>query len=162
MRWRCSSYRLRAQDGAALVLSLIILFSLTLTATAVVVRSSSNTNSARYGDADANALSLGEAGLAEALSVIGNPANDPEDATLLPASPTPATTHTYSTGTATYSGVYDAPTRTWSLSASGSVDNRAGTGTITREVAQQVYVEIPTTANNPPGTTSSPTTRRAA
>lgn len=128
VRWRA---QLASQDGMALIVALGTMLVLGVSGTALLYYSSANTRSASYSKASGTSFQLAEAGLHEALAVLSNqPTNDPTDADLLPPPASPRTS-TYSTGTVTWSGVYDCaivqPCQAkWTIKSTGHVANPAG------------------------------------
>jgi hypothetical protein len=132
--------RLAAERGAALVLGLGITIALTITGTTVAEYSTSDLHQANRSAADQSAFALAEAGLANALSVLGNPSNDPYDPTLLPTRTT-----TYTTGTATWSGTLDRATATWTLTATAETPTAPPQAPARRTVSERVRVlPVPT------------------
>ena len=95
--------------------------ALMMTITTVVEYTSSNSRWSSYSRANVSAYSLAEAGMNDARSVLWKALN-PRD-----PSSVPQTIVNLDGGKATFSGVYDDPTSTWTLTSIGSVTNPNGT-----------------------------------
>lgn len=127
--------RLENESGIALVMAVGILAFLMITGSAVVFYASSNTRSAEYSADDARSLNLAEAGENYARAVLWNAA-DPTSPTSFSGGPL-----TLEGGTVNYSGSYDATTKLWTLTGTGTHTNpTGGTAPITRSVTSQVLV----------------------
>jgi hypothetical protein len=101
----------------ALLVALGALLVLGISGTTVMYYASTNTRSSTYSKASGTSFQLAEAGLHESLSILSNqPSNDPTNPTLLAER-----TSTYSTGTVTYSGVYDSNASKWTITSTGRV-----------------------------------------
>jgi Tfp pilus assembly protein PilX len=127
--------RLRDESGIALVMAVGILTVLMVTGATVVFYAGSNARSAEYSADDARALNLAEAGENYARAVLWNAA-DPTSPTTFSGGPL-----TLEGGTVTYSGSYDAATKLWTLTGTGTHANPTGATTpISRTVTSQVLV----------------------
>ncbi|HEV8685715.1 MAG TPA: hypothetical protein VGQ84_00415 [Gaiellaceae bacterium] len=113
--------RLQAEDGVALMISIGALSALALVSASSVAFSTENSGNASRSKADQAAFALAEAGINNAMAVLSNPANDPTNASLLQP-----TYQDYEGGKATWSGVYDAATSTWTITATGEMRNPTG------------------------------------
>jgi Tfp pilus assembly protein PilX len=128
--------RLRVERGQALPLALGVSVALMMTITTVVEYTSSNSRWSSYSRANVSAYSLAEAGMNDARSVLWKALN-PRD-----PSSVPQTIVNLDGGKATFSGVYDDPTSTWTLTSIGSVTNPNGTVNrpVTRTIKNKVRV----------------------
>ena len=128
------------EQGIALVLTLGILFTTSIMLVSVVQFSSASGRGANRSKADQTAYSLAEAGINNAMAVLGNPDNNALNSTLLPAR-----TSTYGAGTVTWSGTFNAYTARWTLTSVASVTNPTGptAAPVTRRIVAQIDV-IPT------------------
>jgi Tfp pilus assembly protein PilX len=126
----------RTERGQALPLALGVSVALMMTVTTVVEYTSSNSRWSSYSRANVSAYSLAEAGMNDARSVLWKALN-PRDGTSVPQ-----TTVALDGGSATFSGVYDDPTSTWTLTSIGSVTNPNGTANraVTRTIKSKVRV----------------------
>jgi hypothetical protein len=128
---------LRRQDGITLVMAVGILGMLTLTGTTLVYYANTNARNAQYSDKNASAYDLAEAGINEMMAVLSKPENN----ALMPAL-LPATTHTYSSGTVSWSGTLDQLTQTWSLTSTGRIKNPSGNA---NDVQRTLTAKVPVT-----------------
>lgn len=133
--------RLAPEDGATLIAAVGVSAGMMLAGTSVINLSTLNQHASARSSADTAVSGVAEAGLASALAVVSNPANNPADGTLLP----PRTT-AYSTGDAEWSGAYDRSTATWTLTSTGSTANPAAvSATRARTMSTRVRVTpVPT------------------
>jgi hypothetical protein len=115
--------RLQPEDGVALMLSIGALSALALVGASSVAFSTENAGNASRSKADQAAFALAEAGINNAMAIISNPANDPTNPNLLQPM-----YQDYEGGRATWSGVYDSATSTWTLTATGEMRNPTGAG----------------------------------
>src|SRR6266567_2843515 len=113
--------RLAGDEGIALVLCLGVMLVLGISTSGALVYTTQNQGSAARSKVDAAVLSVAEAGINNAMSVLSNPANDATDPSLLPSR-----TDTYEGGTVTWWGTVDAPTSTWTITATGEMRNPTG------------------------------------
>jgi Tfp pilus assembly protein PilX len=113
--------RFAGEDGIAIVLALGTMVVLGLTTSGALMYSAQNQGSAARSKAAAAVLSVAEAGINNAMAVLSNPTNDPTNAALLPTR-----TDVYDAGSVTWWGTYDAPTSTWTLTATGEIRNPTG------------------------------------
>lgn len=113
--------RLAAEHGIALVLALGVTLVVGISTSSALVYATQNQGTAARSKAEAAALSVAEAGINNAMSVLSNPANNPTNPLLLPPR-----TDVYSSGQVTWGGVYDAPTSTWTLVSVGQTRNPTG------------------------------------
>lgn len=132
--------RLADEQGIALVLTLGILLVSGLLVVAVVDSTSGAGRGANRTKAEQTAYALAEAGVNNAMSVLGNPDNNALDHTLLPSRVT-----SYTGGTATWSGVLNQSTARWTVTSVGSAANPTGptAAPVTRRIVAQIDV-IPT------------------
>jgi Tfp pilus assembly protein PilX len=130
---------LQRQDGIALVVAVGVLGVLAIAGTTVVLFSTANARSANVSKVGATAYSLAEAGLAEALAVLFNPANNAFNPYLLPAR-----TSTYEGGTVTFSGVLNENSNppVWTVTSMASAKNPTGaSGEVRRTLTAKVKVD---------------------
>jgi hypothetical protein len=114
-------HRLAEENGIALVIALGVMLVLGISTTGGLVYATQNQGSAARSKADTAALSIAEAGINNAMAVLSNPTNDPTNASLLPPR-----TDLYDGGSVTWTGTYDAPTATWTLTAISELRNPSG------------------------------------
>ncbi len=154
------SARLRAQAGFALPLALAMLAVLTIVGSSVMEYTSHNGSLTSRSKADQIAFALAEAGINDAMAVLQNPANRPDNAALLCSqnAPLPCTlayalVAQYQGGIAKWWGVYDASTTTWTVSSYGYARNPTGgvVGDVIRRITTQVKVRpfVSQPINNP-------------
>jgi hypothetical protein len=140
---------LRRQDGITLIMAVGILGMLTLTGTTLIYYSNTNARSAEYSTRNASAYDLAEGGINEMMAVLSNPENNALNQYLLPQ-----TTHTYSTGSVTWSGTLTQSVTgasTWAVSSTGKIRSPNGASQVTRTLTAKVPV-VPTYTqplNNP-------------
>ena len=113
--------RLAGEDGIALVLTFGVMLVLGISTTGALAYATQNQGSAARSKVDSAVLSVAEAGINNAMSVLSNPANDATNPNLLPSR-----TDTYDSGSVTWWGTYDAPTSTWTITATGEMRNPTG------------------------------------
>jgi Tfp pilus assembly protein PilX len=113
--------RLAGDNGFALVLSLGVMLVLGISTSGALVYTTQNQGAASRSKVDQAALSVAEAGINNAMSVLSNPANDATNPSLLPSR-----TDVYDGGTVTWWGTYDVPTSTWTITATGEMRNPTG------------------------------------
>jgi hypothetical protein len=135
--------RLSAQAGFALVLSIGSLSILTMGGMSVVVFTTSNAGTASHSRSDEFAFSLSEAGLNNALAVLGNPANNALDPDTLPSTEATASSMQYEGGTAKWWGVLDLTTAVWTVHALGLYDNP--TGKSAAKIRRTLTAKVPVT-----------------
>lgn len=136
--------RLRDESGVALVLALMTMTVMTIVTSSVIyytVASQHESSNAKASDAT---YRLAEAGINNALAVLGLPANSALDPSILPASepssPSPYVA-TNSTGTSKWWGVLNALTSTWTVYGKGIVASPvANTASVSRQLSAQVRV----------------------
>lgn len=143
-------HRLASEEGITLALSLGVMIVLAISMSGAVLFSTQNQGAAARSKVDAAVLPIAEAGINNAMAVLSNPANDPTDASLLPTR-----TDVYDAGSVTWWGTYDAPTATWTLTATGEMANPTGaTATpVRRRVSAQATV---VTGSSPVGGLQTP------
>jgi Tfp pilus assembly protein PilX len=127
-------HRLRDERGFALVAALGFSVVLGIAGTTAMVYTTSNEGSAQASKADRRALSLAEAGLANAHATLYN-ASNPADANSVPLR-----SDVLEGGTATWSGVYDAAAKMWTLTGVGSIANPLRASAVTRTVRGRVKI----------------------
>ncbi len=126
-------------------MALGILAVLSLSTVTVIEFSTHNSGNASRSSADQTAYALAEAGIANAFSVL-NQAVDPKTSTLLDSNTSLAGiqpfTVTIEGGTVEYSGTYNSPTYTWTISAKGIVRNPTGVSAsaVTRKLTRAATV----------------------
>jgi len=124
----------------ALVMSLGILVVLGMLGVVIMTYTTSGQRSASRSSADVSAYSLAEAGINNAMSVLGNQKNA-MDPTLLPSTLTTANTSHYDSGYVKWWGTYDSASTMWSVSAIGYMRNPTGASApITRRITTSVKV----------------------
>jgi len=140
---------LRREDGITLVMAVGILGMLTLTGTTLVYYSGANARSAEYSGRNASAYDLAEAGINEMMAVLSKAENNALNQYLLPQ-----TTHTFESGSVTWSGTLTqavSGASTWSITSTGKVRSPNGASQVTRTLTAKVPV-VPTYTqplNNP-------------
>ena len=130
--------RLRSEDGVAMTVAVGALAALALFGASSIAFSTTNYGAASRSKADLSAFALAEAGVNNAVAVLANPSNDPTNGALLPG-----TSETHEGGTATWSGVYDAGTQTWTITAVGELRNPTGPGAA--PVKRKIVAKVPVT-----------------
>ncbi len=129
--------KLRDESGVTLVMAVCIMSVLSLTGASLILYANANARNAEYSADDTRALNIAEAGVNYARSVLWN-ATDPTQANAVPTS-----SITLESGTATYSGAYDATTKIWTLTGTGTYTNPSGgSATVTRSVSSDVEVVL--------------------
>jgi hypothetical protein len=156
-------FRLREENGIALVVALGVLIVLTLSSTTAIYYSGTNSRSATVSDKRNRAYFLAEAGLNNAMSILSKPSNNAmdkyvfcADAASLPPLPC-VHTDTYDNGTVTWSGVLAVDpivnSAYWTITSIGDVVNPTSPAAphLTRRIVATVVVK-PTDSqelNNP-------------
>ena len=131
--------RLRDESGIALVMAVGIMTVLMAMGATVVYYAGSNARSAEYSTDDAKGVNLAEAGMNYARAILWADA-DPTSPTTFSGGPL-----TLEGGTVTYSGAYDAVTKIWTLTGTGTFTNpTGGTAPISRSASSQVLVTATT------------------
>ncbi len=125
----------RREDGIAMIAGLVVLVIIGILGGSAVYFTSTNEKTAERSASTSVTRSLAESGIAEALAVIAKPTNDRTNPGLVPAA---TTNHTE--GDVTWSGVYDAGTATWTLTAEGVVANPAAEDALRHTVSARVWV----------------------
>ena len=126
-----------------------ILGVLSVSGTTLIFSANANGRTAEYSKKDATAYSLAEAGINEMMAILSNPNNNALNQYMLPT-----TTHTYSTGTVTWSGTLTQNVNgssVWSVTSTGRTKSPSTTGYLQRRLTAKVPV-IPTYTqplNNP-------------
>jgi Tfp pilus assembly protein PilX len=145
---RLSVPGLRNERGIALPMALGFVVVLSIALVSVVAFTSSAQRSSKYSKSDQVALSVAEAGLGQAHSVLVNSFFHTHPGAL-PASCAASPTVTAEGGTACYWGTLSA--NVWTVHARATVPNPSGGSPLTHEVSQQMAIAPPvgTTANNP-------------
>jgi hypothetical protein len=131
----------RNERGIALVMSLGTLIVLTVVGTSAIYYTSTNTRSATNSQGSTKAYSMSEAGIANAMAILKNPANNPINPNLLPP-----TTIPYEGGTVTWSGTYDASNGLWTINAAGEVVSNAS-GPTAKAPARELSAQVRITPN---------------
>lgn len=139
--------RLRDERGFALVLALAVTIVLGLSVTSLIAYTSSNSRTSRFTHSRESAYALAEAGLNNALSVL-NASSTPMYTSLLPA-----TTTSYDTGSATWSGTLDDTTPDtscpgasghvgcWKITSTGIVHNPSGAADLRKTLSVSVALD---------------------
>lgn len=129
---------LQREDGIALVMALGMLMVLAIAGTTVVHYSTANARSANVSQAQVTAHSLAEAGVAEALAVLFNPANNGFNQYLLPSR-----TSTYENGSTTWSGVLNDNSNppAWTVTSTGVTKNPTSASDVRRTLTVKVKVD---------------------
>ncbi len=137
------------EEGISLVMAIGILGVLSIAGAGVIFFAGANSRSANYTNADNEAFSVAEAGVAEGLSVISS-ASNPTDSSLL-SSPS---TVSLEGGDVTYSGSKSTDADghvVWTIDATSTVDNPTGPGAsdIQRTLSQKVRIRALVPGANP-------------
>nr|MDP9491890.1 hypothetical protein [Actinomycetota bacterium] len=130
-----------SERGYALIAALGTLFVITITSVSLVSYSTSNSRTAVRSKTDNLSFSLSEAGLANALSILNLPANDPLDPELLPNSEATASSASYEGGTAKWWGVLDRAEAVWTVYGLGLKGNP--TGPAAAQVRRRLTAKVP-------------------
>src|SRR5918912_1464826 len=128
---------LRQQDGISLIM---VLGVLSISGTSLIYYADTNHRAAVYSRGNGSAYDLAEAGINEMMAILTNPKNNALNQYLLPS-----TTHTYSTGTVTWSGTLTQSTTgasTWALTSIGRVRNTSSTDT-TKMISRTLTAKVP-------------------
>ena len=128
------SHSLRDERGIALVMALGILLALSITTVALVQYTGSHERDVRFLNARQKSVSIAEAGLNEAFSVLSN-ASDPRN----PASLPPGSAN-YEGGSATWSGVINGDT--WTVTATSTVKNPSGAADLHNNLTSQIRIGV--------------------
>jgi hypothetical protein len=143
--------RLRSERGIALPMALGVLLVLTISSTAAIHYTSTNTRNAGYSKGKMTALSLAEAGLNNAMSVLSLPSNNalkPE--TLPPCVSSPPQTprrDDYAGGYVLWCGDLDRTAAAWTIRSTGYVRNPNNATEIRRKLT--AYVVVTPTVSQP-------------
>jgi Tfp pilus assembly protein PilX len=144
---RMRRLRLRDEEGVALVLAVLILAVLTIATISAISYTSASSRDASLKKSGQQAYALAEAGVNNALAQIGAqyPASSPSGTSVSNG----ATPVSYAGGTVTWQGTYTANPNaaaaafvpgTWTVTATGSVQNPTRSGTIRRTVSASIDV----------------------
>ena len=125
LRRRLSAALLR-EDGMALVLALGISAVFAIVGTTVMFYSSHNSSLASRSTADQRAFALAEAGINNAVSILGNPSNNALNGTLLPNTLATANVTQQDDGVVKWWGTLSG--NTWTLNSFGYMRNPTGPG----------------------------------
>ena len=138
---------LRSEGGIALIMAVLVLAIMMIVGTAVIQYSSSNSRSSSFSKESSSSYTIAEAGVAEAMAVLGNPANNPLNPYLLSSR-----TSSYAGGTVTWSGVMDLLTGTWTITSFGHVKNPTGPAAdVQRKVVAVVDItQVPSKSTSNP------------
>jgi Tfp pilus assembly protein PilX len=139
---------LRDQRGVALPMALGFVMVISIALVAVLSFTSSNQRSSEFSKADQVLLSVAEAGLNQAHSVLVS-SSAPTLASALPSSCATSPTVSAEGGSACYWGSLSA--NVWTVHSRATLPNPTGASPLTHEVSQQMAVAPPvgTTADNP-------------
>jgi hypothetical protein len=139
--------RLGDERGFALVLALGATIVLSATVVGVISYTSTNSRSSSYSASKQSAYALAEAGINNALSVIGTSLADTTKIKPQPqyAGDPNSTILTLQDGTATWGGSYDSSTMTWTIKSIGSIRNPTGptAPNITRTLQASAQIDPP-------------------
>jgi hypothetical protein len=143
--------RLRNERGIALPMALGVMFVLTVSTTAAMYYTSTNARNAGYSKGEQTALSLAEAGLNNAMSVLSLPTNNALKPETLPACtgnppPTPRRDD-YAGGYVLWCGDLDRSAAAWTVKTTGYVRNPNNATEIRRNLS--AYVVVTPTLNQP-------------
>lgn len=132
--------RIGDEQGIALILTLGVLVVTSFMLISVVQYTSGAGRGASMTKAEQSAYALAEAGVNNAMSVLGNPDNNALNSTLLPSRTT-----AYAGGSVVWSGTLNQNTARWTVTSIGSVANPTKPGGVprTRRIVAQIDV-IPT------------------
>src|SRR4051812_33184907 len=139
------------EQGMALILVLIIMFSLSIMLVTVISYSDSTQQASYLGGKRAAAASLAEAGLNDAFSVISVSGTDDTAIAATPGvdpithAPTGGTQVTFpGGGIEAWGGSYDTTTKTWTITSIGAYLSPSGDGTyVTRKLGAAVQIVAP-------------------
>jgi type II secretory pathway component PulK len=134
---------LRNQEGIALVMALGVMFVLTIAAVAVIQFTTSNSRSASYNRSNQDTTALPEAGVNFARSVLWQAA-DPTRPNAVPNR-----TATVDGETVSWSGSYNPPTATWTLTGTATLRNPTNGANLSRTVTTQVRVQTNSSSSSP-------------
>jgi Tfp pilus assembly protein PilX len=139
---------LRSERGVALPMALGFVLVVSIALVSVIQFTSASQRSSKFSKADQVALSVAEAGLGQAHSVLVN-SSAPTLSSALPASCAASPTVTAEGGNACYWGTLSA--NVWTVHSRATVPNPSGGAALTHDVQQQMAVAPPvgTTAENP-------------
>ena len=159
----------RDERGFALVLALGITIVLSMTVVTVIEATTANQRTSVQSKNRVSAFSLAEAGINNAVSILGKknafdqhvlhpqPPNQPADCANPPANPQGAPllgdtcspfVFNYDGGTATVTGVYNSGTQNWSITSVGQVRNPFGGQQTTRTLVATVHVRTAVSQDN--------------
>lgn len=123
----------------ALVLTLLTLMISSILLVSVMNFTTATTRGASHGRSSMVVDALAEAGVNNAAAVLSNPSNNALNPTLLPGRTT-----AYFGGSVTWSGVLDANTATWTITATATAANPASPGNTIRRTLRARILVIPT------------------
>ncbi len=133
-----------------LIMAVMVLGVLTVSGITLIYYADTNSRSASYSGASGVAYSLAESGVNEVMAVLSAPQNNALAPGLLPA-----TTHTYSTGTVTWSGTLTQSitgASTWDVVSTGKVVNPSNANVLVSRTVRAKVPVVPTYTqplNNP-------------
>jgi Tfp pilus assembly protein PilX len=141
---------IKRQDGITLIMAVAFLAVLTTTGVTLIYYADTNARSASYSGSSAVAYDLAEAGVNEVMAILSAPGNNALAPGILPT-----TTHSYGTGTVTWTGTLAQSVTgasTWTVVSTGKTSNpTGGTAPVTRTIRAKIPV-VPTFTqplNNP-------------
>lgn len=139
---------IRAERGMALPIALGFVLVISIALVTTLEFTSSSQRSSKFSKTDQVALTVAEAGLGQAHSVLVN-SSAPTLSSALPASCAASPTVTAEGGTACYWGTLSA--NVWTVHSRSTLPHPSGGSPVTHEVSQQMAVAPPvgTTAENP-------------
>ena len=132
--------RLGSERGFALVLALGVTVALSAVGLGVMAFTTDNQGWAARQKNDVTAFALAEAGLNNAMAVLGNPQTNAMDSTLLPSTEASASSKTYEGGSAYWWGTFDTVAKTWTINAKGVVRNPIGGRDVIRYIRASSHV----------------------
>jgi len=133
--------RLREEHGIALVLALMIMTVLTIVTGTAIYYTTQSEHQSSYSKASDGAYRLAEAGLNNAMAVLGGSQTNALQQSTLPSTQATASSKTYTSGTAKWWGVFNSTTRQWQLYGQGIVTNpNSNSSAVMRTVSATVNV----------------------
>lgn len=134
--------RLSDESGIALIMAILIVLVLTIMVTSALAFTSSDSRDASRSSAGQKAYAAAEAGLNNGLAAAQNAGTD---TTLMPGCGSPTVTQLSGGGTATWCGSYNATTKVWTITATGSIANPTGptASAISRTLTQTATIVPP-------------------
>ncbi len=134
--------RLSDEDGIALIMAMAVMLVLTVLVTSTLAFTSSNSRDSSRSTAAQKAYAGAEAGLNDALAAVQNAGSD---TTQMASQANPTVTTLTGGATATWYGTYNASTKVWTLTSTGSVPDPTGgpSSFVTRTITQTATITPP-------------------